>query len=338
MGDRAMTAAAHAGTALPDAFREKRIYVAGHRGLVGSAVARALAARGAERVITRKRAELDLTDAGAVRRFFAEERPELVFLCAAKVGGIAANDERPAEFIQANLAIQTNVIHEAWRNGVHDLVFMGSSCIYPRDCPQPIREDYLLTGPLEPTNRAYSVAKIAGVETCRAYNRQHGTRYVCLMPCNLFGPGDNYDPETSHVLAALIRKCHEAKVHGAEAITAWGTGTPRREHLHSDDVADAALFIATLEPARLDALLAGDRPPLVNVGAGADLTVAELAELVKEVVGFDGGVVWDRSRPDGTPRKLLDVSLLRSLGWSPRIELREGVRRAYEDFLAERAR
>ena len=235
-----------------------------------------------------------------MEEFFAAEKPEIVLLCAAKVGGIAANNDYPAEFIHVNLAIQSNVIHAAWRAGVRHLLFLGSSCIYPRDCPQPIREEYLLTGPLEATNRPYAIAKIAGVEMCWSYNRQYGTRYLALMPTNLYGPGDNYDLETSHVLPALIRKCHQAKIAGASQMQAWGSGTPRRELLYSDDLADAALHLLGLEEAALDPLFGDQAPPLINVGTGEDLTIAELMDTVKSVVGFDGQVVWDRSRADGT--------------------------------------
>ncbi|NIP48000.1 MAG: NAD-dependent epimerase/dehydratase family protein [Gammaproteobacteria bacterium] len=320
--------------ALPAAVRDARIYVAGHRGLVGSAVMRALEGQGCRTLLTRTHAELELTDAHAVAQFFAAEHPEIVVLCAAKVGGIAANNAFPAEFIHENLAIQSNVIHNAWRAGVRRLVFLGSSCIYPRECPQPIREDYLLTGPLEATNRPYAVAKIAGVEMCWSYNRQYGTRYLALMPSNLYGPGDNYDLERSHVLPALIRKCHEAKVAGLAQIQAWGSGTPRREHLYSDDLGDAVLFVLALDEARLAGLFSGERAPLINVGSGEDLSIAELVARVAAVVGFEGEVVWDRSRADGTPRKLLDVSLMHGLGWRHRTPLEEGIRLAYTDFLA----
>jgi GDP-L-fucose synthase len=319
---------------LPDSIRSARIYVAGHRGLVGSALSRALSAAGCEQLITRSHAELELTDTAAVERFFAAEEPDLVLLCAAKVGGIAANNDFPAEFIHVNLAIQSNVIHAAWQRGVRRLLFLGSSCIYPRDCPQPIREEYLLTGPLESTNRPYAIAKIAGVEMCWSYNRQYGTRYLALMPTNLYGPGDNYDLETSHVLPALIRKCHEAKVAAAPVVHAWGSGTPRRELLYSDDLADAVMFLLGLEDARLDAHFSAEQPPLINVGSGEDLSIAELMDLVKKAVGFQGQVVWERQRADGTPRKLLDVSAMQSLGWRCNTTLEEGIRLAYEDFLA----
>ncbi len=313
-----------------------RIYVAGHRGLVGSALVRRLQQAGYTNLITRTHAELDLTEQEAVRTFFLRERPEVVFLAAAKVGGILANARYPADFIQQNLAIELHVIHEAFRAGVRRLLFLGSSCIYPRECPQPIREDYLLTGPLEPTNRPYAVAKIAGIELCWAYNRQHGTRYLAVMPTNLYGPGDNYDLETSHVLPALIRKMHEARERGEDEVVLWGTGTPRREFLYSDDLADACLHLMGLPEERAEALFGADHPPLVNIGWGRDIPIAELAGLVREVVGFEGRIVWDRSKPDGTPRKLLDVSRLEGLGWRPRIGLREGIRLAYEDFLRHR--
>ena len=324
---------AAAGTPLPDALRAARIYVAGHRGLVGSAMLRALEAGGCRHLITRGHAELELTDGAAVEAFFAAERPELVLLCAARVGGIAANNDYPAEFIRENLAIQSNVIHAAWQAGVQRLLFLGSSCIYPRDCPQPIREEYLLTGPLEATNRPYAIAKIAGLEMCWAYNRQYGTRYLALMPTNLYGPGDNYDLETSHVLPAMIRKCHEAKIAGRPAVQAWGSGTPRRELLYSDDLAGAALHLLGLDDARLEPLFGAAAPPLVNVGTGEDVTIAELMDTVRRVVGFEGAVEWDRSRPDGTPRKLLDVSRMHATGWRHTTTLEDGIRLAYEDFL-----
>jgi GDP-L-fucose synthase len=326
--------AAVATTDLPEWLRQSRIYVAGHRGLVGSAVLRALVKAGCERLVTRSHAELELTDMSAVKKFFAAEEPDLVLLCAAKVGGIAANNDFPAEFIHENIAIQSNVIHSAWQFGVQRLLFLGSSCIYPRDCPQPIREEYLLTGPLEATNRPYAVAKIAGVEMCWSYNRQYGTRYLAVMPSNLYGPGDNYDLQSSHVLPALIRKCHEAKISGASEVHAWGSGTPRRDLLYSDDLADAVKFLLGLDDRRLDGLFNEQRAPLVNVGSGEDLSIAELMEVVRNVVGFDGDVIWDRSRADGTARKLLDISAMHALGWRPKTSLEEGIRLAYEDFLA----
>jgi GDP-L-fucose synthase len=295
---------------------------------------RALSAAGCANLLTRPHDALDLTDSRAVEDFFAAETPDLVLLCAARVGGIAANKDYHAEFINVNQAIQSNVIDSAWRAGVKDLLFLGSSCIYPRDCPQPIREEYLLTGPLEATNRPYAIAKIAGVEMCWSYNRQYGTRYLALMPTNLYGPGDNYDLETSHVLPALIRKCHDAKAAGAREVQAWGSGTPRRELLYSDDLADAAVHLLGLDEARLAPLFNDRTPPLINVGTGEDRSIAELLDTVKKVVGFDGEIVWDRSRADGTPRKLLDVSVVHALGWRHKTSLEEGIRLAYEDFLA----
>ena len=313
--------------------RDTRIYVAGHRGLAGSAILRALRAAGHSDIVTRARSELDLTDGRAVAAFFQAAQPEVVFLAAAHVGGIRANETRPAEFVRDNLAIQTNVIHEAWRAGVGRLLFLGSSCIYPRDCPQPIREDYLLTGPLEPTNRPYALAKIAGIEMCRAYNRQYGTQYVCAMPTNLYGPGDNYDLETSHVLPALIRRFHEARVRGDRSVTLWGTGAPRREFLYSDDLATACLQLASRPAEALAAMPERDAAPLVNVGCGADLTIRELAERVRGIVGADVRIEWDPTKPDGTPRKLLDVARISALGWRPTVALDDGIRRAYADYL-----
>jgi GDP-L-fucose synthase len=313
---------------------ETRIHVAGHRGLVGSALVRALHAAGHQNLLLRTHAELDLMDPVATDRFYAEARPEVVFLAAAKVGGIHANDTYPADFIRDNLAIELSVIEAAHRNGVKRLVFLGSSCIYPRDCPQPMMEAHLLTGPLETTNRPYALAKIAGIEMCSAYNRQHGTRYLAAMPTNLYGPGDNYDLENSHVLPALIRKMHEAKVRGDAEVVIWGTGTPRREFLYSDDLADACLFLAGLDDARFDALMADGEFPLINIGCGEDLTIRELAELTARVVGFEGALVQDTSKPDGTPRKLLDVGRLHALGWRATTKLRDGIAKAYADFLA----
>ncbi|MDT3679590.1 MAG: GDP-L-fucose synthase [Burkholderiaceae bacterium] len=311
-----------------------RIYVAGHRGLVGSAIVRRLQALGIPSVITRSHAELDLTNQASVSAFFEQERPDYVFLCAAKVGGILANATRPAQFLFENLAIQTNVIHAAWTNGVERLLFLGSSCIYPRDCPQPIREEYLLGGPLEATNRPYAVAKIAGIEMCWAYNRQYGTRFLAAMPTNLYGPGDNYDLETAHVLPSLIRKMHEAKIRNSPDVVVWGTGQPRREFLFSDDLADAVVSLMNIPDDALRKIYDSPvHPPLLNIGCGEDLSILELAVLVKEIVGFDGDIRLDASRPDGTPRKLLDVSRMRTLGWTPRTGLREGIDRAYRDFL-----
>lgn len=294
---------------------DSRIYVAGHRGLVGSAICRRLEQAGFRNLIVRTRQELDLLSQAQVERFFAEQRPEYVFLAAARVGGIQANRTRPAEFIYENLAIQVHVIHAACRWGVKKLLFLGSSCIYPRLAPQPIPESALLAGPLEPTNEPYAVAKIAGVKMCQAYRRQYGFDAISLMPTNLYGPGDNFDLETSHVLAALIRRFDEAREQGRDSVTLWGTGTPRREFLHVDDLADAALFLMER--------YTGEE--IINVGCGEDLTIAELARLVAEVVGYRGEIRFDPSMPDGTPRKLLDVSRLFALGWRPRIELREGI-------------
>jgi GDP-L-fucose synthase len=312
-----------------------RIYVAGHRGLAGSALLRRLADGGYRNLLTRTHAELELADQPAVRKFFEREKPAYVFLAAARVGGILANNDHPAEFIQANLAVQTHVIHEAWRNGVKRLLFLGSSCIYPRDCPQPIKEEYLLTGPLEFTNRAYAVAKIAGVEMCSSYNRQYGTRYLAAMPTNLYGPGDNYDLAAAHVLPALIRKMHEAKAGGHDRVSVWGTGSPRREFLCSDDMADACAMLMNLPDEQFDRVLRGPNDfPLINIGCGEDQTIAELARVVASVVGFRGALEFDTSKPDGTPRKLLDSGRLKRLGWAPRIGLEAGIAAAYKDFLA----
>jgi len=308
-----------------------KVYVAGHRGLAGSAIIRRLEHEGCAKVVTRTHAELDLADQAAVVRFFSEECPEYVFLAAAKVGGILANNTRPAEFIQENLAIQTNVIGAARDFGVKRLLFLGSSCIYPRDCPQPIREEYMLTGPLEPTNRPYAVAKIAGIEMCWAFNRQYGTQYVAAMPTNLYGPNDNYDLAGSHVLPALLRKMHEAKVADASEVSVWGTGTVRREFLHSDDMADACVFLMNLPDKVFQPITRSEsHAPLFNVGCGEDLTIRELAELIRQVVGFNGRLTFDASKPDGTPRKLLDVSRMKDLGWQATIPLREGLAEVYK--------
>lgn len=309
-----------------------RIYVAGHRGLVGSAIVRALRASGFHELILPTRAELDLTKAEEVDRFFAGERPDFVFLAAAKVGGILANNTYPADFIRENLAIESHVIDASYRNGVDRLLFLGSSCIYPKLCPQPIKEEYLLTGPLEATNRPYALAKIAGVEMCWSYNRQYGTRYLAAMPTNIYGPGDNFNLANSHVLPALIRKVVQAKLAGARELEVWGTGTPRREFLYSDDLADACVFLMNLPEEKFGALLTADDPPLVNVGTGEDVTIRELAELICAVLGFDGGLVFDASKPDGTPRKLLDVSRMAALGWKARTSLADGIRLTYESM------
>ncbi|MDA1116574.1 MAG: GDP-L-fucose synthase [Proteobacteria bacterium] len=315
--------------------RTDKIYVAGHSGLAGSALVRRLRAAGHENLLLRTHADLELADAVAVRRFFEAERPRHVLLAAAKVGGILANDTLPAELIRENLAIQTNVIHEAWRAGVTRLLFLGSSCIYPRECPQPMKEEHLLTGPLEPTNRPYALAKIAGIEMCSAYNRQYGTQFLAVMPTNLYGPGDNYDLRTSHVLPALIRKAHEAKARGDEALVVWGTGKPRREFLYSDDMADACVALLRLDDAKYNATI-GTYPPLINIGPGSDLAISELAELVARIVGFKGGLHFDTAKPDGTPRKLLDVSRVVRLGWAPRVNVEAGIALAYRDFLERR--
>lgn len=312
---------------------DSKIYVAGHRGLVGSALIRGLHARGYRNLVTRTHAELDLTNLAAVQEFFAAEKPEYVLLAAAKVGGIHANNTYPAQFIHQNLAIQTNVIHEAWRNDVKRLLFLGSSCIYPKDCPQPIKEEYLLTGELEPTNRPYALAKIAGLEMCWSYNRQYGSRYITVMPTNLYGPNDNFDLNTSHVLPALIRKMHEAKVANADEVVVWGTGTPMREFLYSDDMANACLHLLEQPEERLESLFSDVHPPLVNVGCGTDLTIRDLAELIRQIVGFSGKLVFDTSKPDGTMRKLLDVNKMTQLGWQASTSMRDGITMAYQTYL-----
>jgi len=303
--------------------RAARIFVAGHRGMAGSAIVRRLERGGYTNLLLRTRAELDLADQAAVGRFFAAERPDYVFLAAAKVGGIQANDTFRAEFLYQNLVIESNVIHAAWRAGVERLLFLGSSCIYPRDCPQPIREEYLLTGPLEPTNEPYAIAKIAGVKLCESYNRQYGTRYVAAMPTNLYGPNDNYDLATSHVLPALVRKAHEARERGDAELVVWGSGRPRREFLYVDDMADACVFL----------MESGVSGGLFNVGCGSDVSIRELAGTVMDVVGFRGRIAFDASKPDGTPRKLLDVSRLDGLGWRASTPLGAGIALAYADFL-----
>ncbi|MFZ5510854.1 MAG: GDP-L-fucose synthase family protein [Pseudomonadota bacterium] len=305
-----------------DIDRDSRIYVAGHRGMVGSALVRRLERGGYRNLITRSHAELDLIDQAAVRRFMAEQKPDFVFLAAAKVGGILANNTYRADFIYQNLMIEANVIEAAWRAGVQRLLFLGSSCIYPRDCPQPIREDYLLTGPLEQTNEPYAVAKIAGIKLCESFNQQHGTAYLSVMPTNLYGPNDNYDLQSSHVLPALLRKAHEALLQGRRRIVVWGSGRPRREFLHVDDLADACVFL----------MEQGVREGIYNVGTGSDLTIRELAQLVLEVVGLEAELDFDETKPDGTPRKLLDVSRLTNLGWTARIDLRQGIQMVYEGY------
>lgn len=310
--------------------KNSRIFVAGHRGLVGSALRRGLQQAGYTNLILRTHSELDLADRSAVRAFFDREQPEYVFLAAAKVGGILANDTYPADFIRENLEIQTNVIDAAYRSGVKRLLFLGSSCIYPRLAPQPLKEEYLLTGPLESTNRAYALAKIAGIEMCWSYNRQYGTRFLAAMPTNLYGPDDNYDLHASHVLPALMHKVVDAKRQGQRTLEVWGSGKPRREFLYSDDLADACIFLMGLTDAQFDALLQGDEPPLINIGTGEDLTIRELAELIARVLEFDCAIVFDPSRQDGTPRKLLDVSRINALGWKARTSLEEGIRLTYQ--------
>jgi GDP-L-fucose synthase len=317
-----------------------KIYIAGHRGLVGTALVRNLQAKGFSNFLTRTHAELDLTNQAAVEAFFVQEKPDYVFLAAAKVGGILANNEYPAEFIRDNLAIQTNIIHAAYKNNVKRLLFLGSSCIYPKLCPQPMKEEYLLTGPLEPTNRPYAIAKIAGIEMCWSNNRQYGTQYLAVMPTNLYGPGDNYHPENSHVIPALIRKFHEAKVNNSPTVTVWGTGTPRREFLYSDDMADACVYLMNLPDETFRTMLGSDEartgvftPPLVNIGVGEDITIAQLAELVASATSYKGEIVFDQTKPDGTPRKLMDVSKLSNLGWHAGTGMNTGLRLAYLDFL-----
>lgn len=304
--------------------RNEKVYVAGHRGMVGSAVVRKLQAEGFTNILTRSRAELDLLDAAAVKAFYEEHRPSIVVVAAAKVGGIVANNEKPVEFLLENLQIQNNLISNAAAFDARKLLFLGSSCIYPKFAPQPIPEDALLTGPLEPTNDAYALAKIAGIKLCQAYAKEYGKNFISGMPTNLYGPNDNFDLHTSHVLPALIRKVHAAKLSGAATVPIWGTGTPRREFLHVDDLADACFFL----------LENYDDPAIVNIGCGEDITIRELAETVCDVVGFTGSLEFDTSKPDGTPRKLLDMSKLFGMGWKPRIPLRDGIAGAYEWFLA----
>ena len=315
--------------------KKSRIFVAGHRGLVGAAIRRGLERQGYKNLMLRTHAELDLTEREAVRDFFRDERPEYVILAAAKVGGILANDTRPAEFIHTNLEIQTNVIDAAYRTSVNRLLFLGSSCIYPKMAPQPIREEYLLTGPLEPTNRAYALAKIAGIEMCWSYNRQYGTRYLAAMPTNIYGPGDNFDPVSSHVLPALIRKVAQAKQESGKQLLIWGTGTPKREFLFSDDLGDACIHLLNLPESVYSTMLVPDAPPLINIGSGQDQTIRETAELVMNVLDYQGELVFDTSRPDGTPRKLLDVSKINSLGWRAATPLADGIRKTYESVRSQ---
>lgn len=302
--------------------KESKIYVAGHKGMVGSALVRCLRADGYENLLTPGRSELDLLDQQAVHDYLRRERPDYIFIAAAKVGGIQANNTYRAEFLYQNLVIETNLIHGAHLAGVQQLMFLGSSCIYPRDCPQPIKEEYFLTGPLESTNEPYAIAKIAGIKLCESYNRQYGRQYVSVMPTNLYGPNDNYDLNNSHVLPALIRKAHEAKLRGDEQYVVWGTGAPRREFLYVDDLADACVFL----------MKQNYNGPLLNVGTGEDVTIRELASIVMDIAGFPGATVFDTSKPDGTPRKLLDVSRINALGWRAKTSLRDGIRMAYQDF------
>ncbi len=304
--------------------RSARIYVAGHKGLVGSAIWRGLQSRGFNKLIGRTHRELDLLNTDAVRKFYASENPEYVFVAAAKVGGILANDQRPAEFLFQNLQIQNNLIQEAYQQGVKKLLFLGSSCIYPKLAPQPLKEEYLLTGPLEPTNEWYAVAKIAGIKMCQAYRRQHGCDFISVMPTNLYGPNDNYDLQTSHVLPALIHKFHQAKSERIAQVMCWGTGAPLREFLYADDLARACMFLMANYSSE----------QIINVGYGTDISIRQLAELVKRIVGFEGNIVWDSSKPDGTPRKLMDSSRIFAMGWKPEIDLEMGIPLAYNDFLS----
>ena len=308
--------------------KDEKIFVAGHRGLVGSAIVRKLGAEGFTNLLTRSRTEVDLANARAVEDFFRAERPDVVVMAAAKVGGIKANNDQPVEFLRENLQIQNNVIPAAHAHGVRKLLFLGSSCIYPKFAPQPIAEEAFLGGPLEPTNEAYAIAKIAGIELCQSYAREYGADFISAMPTNLYGPNDNFDLVTSHVLAALLQKAHQAKSSGAREIVVWGSGKPRREFLHVDDLAAACVFL----------LQKYDDPEIINVGTGEDVSIRELAELICEIVGFEGELTWDANKPDGTPRKLLDISKIRRLGWSPSISLREGIARTYEWFLKNEAR
>jgi len=322
--------------------RNAKIYIAGHRGLVGSAIVRNLQEQRYTNLLMRTHAELDLTDQSATEAFFKAEQPDYVFLAAAKVGGILANNTYPATFIRDNLAIQTNIIHAAYQNNAKRLMFLGSSCIYPKLAPQPMKEAYLLTGPLEPTNRPYALAKIAGIEMCWSYNRQYGTKYLAVMPTNLYGPGDNYDLNNSHVIPALIRKFHDARQSGAQQVEVWGSGTPRREFLYSEDMADACVFLMNLPDDNYNNLLGSDEvqsgrfePPLINIGVGVDVTIRELAETVRQVVGYSGEIVFDPTKPDGTPRKLMDVGRLDAAGWRFKTTLAVGLELAYRAFLAE---
>ncbi len=315
-----------------------KIYIAGHQGLAGSAIVRELQRRDYTNLVTRTHAELDLEDATATQQFFEQERPELVFLAAARVGGIYANNTYPVDFLMSNLLIQANICRAAHASNVRRLILLGSSCIYPRDCPQPIKEEYLLTGTLEATNRPYALAKIVGIEMCWSYNRQYGTKWLAAMPTNLYGPGDSYDPNNSHVLPALIRKTHEAKISGASEVLLWGSGTPKREFLYVDDMANALVFLATLDHTRYDALVDPKQCPLINVGSGEDLTIRDLAEKVAEEVGYRGNFVQDATKPDGAMRKLMDVSRIKNMGWTPTTNLKNGIVLTYNDFLGDSIR
>ena len=315
--------------------KNSKIYVAGHKGLAGSAIMRELKRQGYTNLVTRTHAELDLEDAVATQRFFEQEKPEIVFLAAARVGGILANNTYPVDFLMSNLFIEANICRAAHRARAKRLIFLGSSCIYPRDCPQPIREEYLLTGPLEATNRPYALAKIAGIEMCWSYNRQYGAKWLAAMPTNLYGPGDNYDLNNSHVLPALIRKMHEAKLYGADEVVLWGSGKPKREFLYVDDLANALVYLAMLDDERYDALVEPTQCPLINVGTGTDLTIRELAETVADVVGFKGKFVQDTSKPDGTMRKVMDVGKIHGLGWKATTSLKDGIALTYKEFISQ---
>jgi len=315
---------------------DKRIFVAGHRGLVGSAIVRALRAKGCNNIVTRTHAELDLSEQAQVRAFFAAERIDEVYMAAARVGGIHANSVYPAEFIYDNLMVQTNLVHEAWKSGVRKLLFLGSSCIYPRLAPQPIREEYLMAGMLEPTNEPYAMAKIAGIKLCESYNRQYDTDYRSVMPTNLYGPGDNYHPENSHVIPALLRRFHHAKAHGEAEVVIWGSGAPMREFMYVDDMAAASVHVMELPRASYQAHTSAMQSH-INVGTGVDTTIGELARLIGRIVGFEGRIVFDTDKPDGTPRKLLDVSRLRALGWSARVSLEQGLAQTYADYTSRLA-
>ncbi len=319
----------------PYLTEKTKIYVAGHRGLVGAAIVRRLQSQGCQNLVLQTHKMLDLTDQSAVRLFFESERPEIVVLAAAKVGGILANSLYPGEFIYQNLMIQSNIIHWSQKFGVKRLLFLGSSCIYPKLAAQPLKEEYLLTGPLEPTNDAYAVAKIAGIKMCESYNRQFGTKYLSVMPTNLYGPGDNFDLQNSHVLPALIRKFHEAKMAGSPNVTVWGTGSPRREFLYVDDMADGCVHLLSLDDEKYTELVTDLKPCLINIGMGKDITIRELAELVREIVAFEGEIIFDTSKPDGTPQKLLDISRMDELGWKAKIGLRQGIERTYSWYKKE---